>query len=145
MTYKTLHRTLKIEQHEPHKNRWLITVTRKDAQFLFSFYNIIELSKSKNCDDFSIRLWISSKGVAFFFLFYYDIFIGISICSKSVVFLCSFYNHISIYIIEKSQNLNGTNHIHWYLTLTSCITDLRYIIVTSIYNMMIQYHSKQGE
>ena len=69
MTYKTLHRKLKIEQHEPHKKRWLTAVPGKDSQFLLSFYNIIELSKNKNCGDFFVRFLISSKDVAFFFYF----------------------------------------------------------------------------
>jgi len=47
--------------------------------------------------------------------------------------------------LRNYKNLHGTtisiDILHWHHILQT----LRYIIVTSIYNTMTQYHSKQGE
>jgi hypothetical protein len=45
--YKTVHRKLKIEQHEPHKNRMWTRVIRKYTSMQFNTYG--DCSKEKVC------------------------------------------------------------------------------------------------
>ena len=62
MIYETLHRKLKIEQHEPHWNPGWTQMLRKDKQFLLHYKSLVELRCSgRIISPYStIRAWLNS-------------------------------------------------------------------------------------